>query len=131
MAQPWEQSRIFARMFTMSGGLISNAMELWMGMICVINDNSIEVRIKPSFDLKVFENLTAIEEEVLLQCLIHKTLDKAKLARVSMMQPDTAFKILSGLGDCRILQRDEHDHFKVNPILLHNLMLHFRNRFAI
>ena len=118
----WRLARLFSHHFDASGGLIGAGLLSWIANVQSASEHSLTVRAptRPSADA-----LDALRPEwiaILIQLLLHKRLDRPRLARISRVPPtalDAQLDVLlrthlvheSGQGILRI------DRFMIHPIV--------------
>lgn len=128
---PWKNAKIFARLFILSGGNISNSLASWLGMITGVQDEYVEISLTSSPDPDVFDHLKPVEDDAIYQCLIHRKMSKMKLSRISGINQTQSARILQRLESLHILRINSQGYFELEPTIMHLMCKYLQRRSII
>jgi amino acid transporter/archaellum biogenesis ATPase FlaH len=123
----WDYARLFNSYFNFSRGIPGIAIYAWVNNITKVNEKEIKIKYPESFDIEAFEYFDADQNWLLLQFVLHKTMDIEKLVRLSGMTRQEAILDVEKLVRNGIVTKTDENVFKINVLMYHLVMQHLEN----
>jgi amino acid transporter len=113
----WRRARLFNRIFDYSRGGIGAALHAWIAHIRRVDGDRIVVEAPRRPDLHAFEALHPTRLLILVQLILHRSLDRARLARLCPLDPATLDSEVSALLRAGVLHRPRPGLVAIDPFL--------------
>lgn len=99
----WRLARAFSRLFDLTDGAVGAALDAWIASLIAVDERSVTVRISAPPSLEAFDALDPTTTGLLVELVLHRRLDDARLARITALEPArlaaaTAALLRSGLA---------------------------------
>ncbi|MEZ4267629.1 MAG: hypothetical protein R3F39_14720 [Myxococcota bacterium] len=99
----WRLARAFSSLFDLTEGAVGAALDGWLAWLIAVDDRSVTIRTTDPPSLKALDALDPGLVGLLVELVLHRRLDDARLARVTGLDPAalaaaTAALIRSGLA---------------------------------
>jgi amino acid transporter len=111
------RARLFNRLFDYSGGNIGAALHGWIAGITAVNGDRLTVRRPVAPDLSALDELEAVHRLLLVQLLLHRSMEPDRLVRLGGARPAIVAGPLAELRRARVIVEDLHGMLVINPYL--------------
>ena len=121
-------ARLFTRYFDYTGGYVGVALQSWITHIDRVEGETLLMRAPKSPNLELFDELRLGFVALLLQFVLHKRLTRARLARITSLEPAELEHDLDALLRMGVLGEDKQGVIEINRYVQHMLVSSFRDR---
>jgi hypothetical protein len=125
---PWDYARLFSRHFDYSRGHVGATLRAWVSCISKVEERRLHIRAPESRDWEVLDELRVEWTAILLQILLHKRADPARLRRISGLGPRELGETLAALTRTGLILDEGRGAFEINPFISHLLLRSFEKR---
>lgn len=99
----WRLARAFSRLFDRTDGAVGAALDAWIASLIAVDDRCVTVRTRAAPPLQAFDALDPTITGLVVELVLHRRLDDARLARITGLGPAplaaaTAALLRSGLA---------------------------------
>jgi len=122
----WNYAKLFNKYFTLSDGNPGLCLQMWINNIEDIQDKIIKIRTPKTLDNSIFEHLTQQQNMVLLNIIIHNSVNISKLIRIMSISKDTAKITLNNLVSMGLITNNSNNIYKLDRINHHRVVKYFK-----
>ncbi len=115
------EARLFSRLFKQSGGNIGSALLMWMAAITDVANKTVVVHTPKTTDLSPLKAIDPEMKQLLLQFILHRQMDTAKLKRVSHMEDHILNDKIQMLLRIGLLKNPSGNLYETDPFMLHHI----------
>jgi amino acid transporter len=123
----WHYARLFNQYFKFSEGNAGLCLHAWINNITDIQDDKMQIRNPKGQDSAIFQKLGHIQKLVLLQLIIHNTVDLTRLSRLVQLSKLETNKVVQELIQLGLLMRLNDNIVKTDRISHHRIVQYLEN----
>jgi len=122
------RARMFSAFFDYAHGNMGAALRAWLAAIEKVEDRKILMGAPPSVDVEVFDELREELLAVVLQLLLHRQLNRARLVRVSGMGGADVDRVVATLTRMGLIIDVGQGALELNRGVVHHVVFQLRKR---
>ncbi|MFO8088121.1 MAG: hypothetical protein R6T91_10025 [Bacteroidales bacterium] len=118
----WTETRMFSKYFSLSKGNVGIALRMWIHHIERYEQGKLQIREPIIPDTSCLGNLEPDWYLSIVQILLHRQVNRDKLARLMHISKDEAMNQLNTFTMAGILQQSGQDIYEINPTIYPHLI---------